>query len=249
MPSVVIDEVFASLQGEGVRAGQRHIFVRFVGCDLRCRYCDTPAAIGNDDGPGRLCRAQRTADSFAWEPVENPVGPEQLTALCSRLAVPGPGRPVVSLTGGEPLLQEEFLARWLPDVHGRFLIMFETNGIHHKAMASLAPLADIVSMDMKLPSATGQRERWSDHERFLAAAGDCELSVKAVVTRGTSIDDVLHAARLTAAADPSLPFILQPASGEAAPPTETMLAMQRAALEQLADVRILPQLHRLLSVP
>ena len=40
-----VSEVFVSFQGEGPHAGRRHLFVRFAGCPLRCRYCDTPESL------------------------------------------------------------------------------------------------------------------------------------------------------------------------------------------------------------
>jgi 7-carboxy-7-deazaguanine synthase len=41
-PTAKITEVFLSIQGEGVHAGDEHIFVRFHGCNMRCTFCDTP---------------------------------------------------------------------------------------------------------------------------------------------------------------------------------------------------------------
>ena len=40
-----VSEIFVSFQGEGVHAGRRQLFVRFGGCPLRCRYCDTPESL------------------------------------------------------------------------------------------------------------------------------------------------------------------------------------------------------------
>src|SRR5208282_2838076 len=48
MKDARINEIFASIQGEGLWIGQRHIFVRFQGCDIHCRYCDTPAANSSE---------------------------------------------------------------------------------------------------------------------------------------------------------------------------------------------------------
>ena len=43
MPAHLV-EVFSSFQGEGLYVGQRQLFIRFAGCNLRCRFCDTEAA-------------------------------------------------------------------------------------------------------------------------------------------------------------------------------------------------------------
>jgi len=251
MTAGMIEEVFASVQGEGPRAGQRHIFVRFIGCDLRCSYCDTPEAVKEfaEGGQQRPCRAQVSAASFDRELVPNPIVPAALTGLCSRLILPGPSRPVVSLTGGEPLLHDVFLKEWLPSVRARFTIYLETSGIHHENMHNLAGLVDVVSMDIKLPSSTGERPRWEEHWKFLSAAAGPVLFVKAVVTRTTSDDDVATAARLLAQHDRRLTFIIQPAGGTFAPDPQDVLRFQHLALALLEDVRVLPQVHKVLGIP
>jgi 7-carboxy-7-deazaguanine synthase len=251
MKSASIDEVFASVQGEGPWAGQRHIFVRFIGCDMHCAYCDTPAAIIDfAEGEARLpCRAQVSAGSFEREPVPNPIAPAVLTTLCSRLVLPGPSRPVISLTGGEPLLHHAFLREWLPTVRVRFKVYLETSGIHHEAMRDLAGLIDMVSMDIKLPSATGERPRWDEHRMFLSSAAGPLLFVKSVVTHATLDDDVMAAVQLLAQYDRRLTFILQPAAGAFAPDPKDLLRYQHLALAQLEDVRVLPQVHKVLGMP
>ncbi|MHB8844240.1 MAG: 7-carboxy-7-deazaguanine synthase QueE [Nitrospirota bacterium] len=250
MTTAVIDEVFASVQGEGTWAGQRHIFVRFIGCDLRCGYCDTPEAVKETvDSGARPCRAQISSRSFDREELPNPIEPRALSVLCERLIISGPSRPVVSLTGGEPLLHSAFLGEWLPSLNKRFFVYLETNGIHHDRMKELAGLMDRVSMDMKLPSATGERPRWDDHRKFLAAAAGSGLFVKIVVTRTTMDDDVLTAARLLAEHDRRLPFIIQPCGGSFAPAPADLVRVQHLALAVLEDVRVIPQLHKVLGMP
>jgi organic radical activating enzyme len=247
MQSGSIEEIFASIQGEGPWIGQRHIFIRFRGCDISCRYCDTPAARkGDREQP---CRVQRGPDSFATETIPCPVTPEQLSQFCSRLFIPGPGKPVLSLTGGEPLLHESFLSVWLPLMKKRSVIYLETNGINHQAMSDLRQMVDVVSMDVKLPSATGLRPFWNEHEKFLSAARGTALLVKAVVTAETCLDDVLTAARLVSVQGPEIPFILQPAGGRQAPHPDILIRFQNAALGIVRDVRVIPQAHKILNVP
>ena len=110
MTNAYIDELFSSIQGEGPWIGQRHIFVRFLGCDLRCSYCDTPAAaVALTAGEKtKRCRLQKRRDSFEFEEAVNPLTGARLTELCTRLSIPGPSRPTLCLTGGEPLLREDF---------------------------------------------------------------------------------------------------------------------------------------------
>lgn len=250
MQRVSIDEVFASVQGEGPYVGQRHLFVRLSGCDLNCRYCDTPGTGRPDQQVGeRPCRAQIAPGSFDREPLRNPIDGGTLSSLCTRLLLPGPGRPVLSLTGGEPLLQASFLRHWLPDARRTFRVYLETSGVHHSAMRDLHDLIDVVSMDLKLPSATGQAPRWDDHRKFLHCLSGIETFIKIVVTSDTTVDDLLQAVQLTAEEGPAMPFIIQPCSGALAPSAAALIAMQNRALAVLDDVRVIPQVHRILKVP
>jgi len=240
MVTAFIDEVFSSVQGEGPRIGERHIFVRFQGCNIRCSYCDTPAAIQTRSD---ICRAQRSLISWEQESVPNPLIADRLSALCTRLAVSGQSRPMLSLTGGEPLLYPDFLSAWLPRMRPAFRIYLETNGIQFEALRHVVELIDVVSMDIKLPSATGLRPFWEEHRKFLAASRGKECFIKAVVTSDTTRDDIV------ACFDPTVSFILQPATGHAAPAPAMLLAFQEIALAILGDVRVIPQMHKMLQVP
>jgi organic radical activating enzyme len=251
MKNAHVEEIFSSMQGEGLWVGQRHIFVRFMGCDIRCRYCDTPEAVQREDDEGTpgFCRVQRSTDSAGYERVPNPLSASQLTEFCTRLIVRGPSCPTLSLTGGEPLLQHQFLAEWLPHVRSDFRIYLETSGIHYRAMEDLRDLVDVVSMDFKLPSATGLGPFWDEHSKFLAALRGKSVFVKAVTTRDTLHDDILTSANIIAGIDGSIPLIIQPASGRFAPDPVTLVKLQNAALRILQDVRVIPQVHKVLRVP
>ena len=252
MKDASIHEIFASIQGEGPWIGQRHIFVRFQGCDIRCGYCDTPGASSFESAKADAapCTVQVKAGPFAeYEKIPNPVSAEYLTRLCSRLAIPGPSRSVLSLTGGEPLLQYSFLADWLPQVKEKFRIYLETSGIHDSAMNVVAGLVDVVSMDFKLPSATGLRPFWEEHRKFLSVSRGKELFIKTVVTRDTKKEDILTSAHIIAGFNPSIPLILQPAGAALAPPPNMLIEFQDEALKIIDDVRVIPQVHKMLNVP
>ena len=248
----ILNELFASIQGEGPWVGERHIFVRFQGCDLHCCFCDTPASgsrVPGYEGPEFFMAQVSPGYSSLREQVANPVFPSRLTELCSRLSVHGPSQQTLSLTGGEPLLQGDFLAEWLPQVANVFRIFLETGGVHAEALKKIITSIDVVSMDFKLPSSTKMRSFWDEHDRFLDAASAAKLVVKAVVTHATSMDDVIVAARLIAAHDASIPFILQPAAGAWAPEVKALVEYQDAALSIIKDVRVIPQMHKILKVP
>jgi len=115
-----VKECFLTLQGEGVQAGARAVFLRFAGCNLwsgreadrataQCRFCDTDFVGTNGPGGGKF----NDADALA-EQVE-------------RVWDGGPDRRLVVITGGEPMLQLD--ARLLDALHARgFRVAMESNG-------------------------------------------------------------------------------------------------------------------------
>ncbi len=249
--SAFLFEIFPSVQGEGPWIGERHIFVRFSGCDLRCCYCDTPDSVqvGPDDSSPKFCRIRTATGANEYEQVPNPVSVADLTNYCARFIIPGPSHPTISLTGGEPLLHASFLAAWLPTVRDTFRIYLETNGIHVAAMRELRDLVDVVSMDFKLPSAARLRPFWEEHKQFLSEVKGKSVYVKAVVTNDTTGADVITAAKIIAGSGQRVPLVLQPASGRYAPASALLLEFQDAALALVEDVRVIPQAHKILNVP
>ncbi len=231
--SARIIEIFSSLQGEGIYVGRSHLFVRFWNCNLNCHYCDTDYR-----GPYveyTLRRLSSEVERF--------------------LSTEGPFH-AVSLTGGEPLLWHQFLRVWLPWLKGREQTTYlETNGTLPEALAEVLPWVDIVAMDLKPPSATADRPVWSEHERFLRIAHQAgrDVFVKIVVTARTQDEEIHRALRLVASVDRAIPAVLQPVTPWGAvkeKPSELQLfRWKQMACEDLADVRILPQVHRLLGVP
>ncbi|HJQ83114.1 MAG TPA: 7-carboxy-7-deazaguanine synthase QueE [Candidatus Binatia bacterium] len=246
-PGGNVSEVFVSLQGEGSHAGRRHLFVRFGGCPLRCRYCDTPESLV----PVAECRI------LGPEGVErrpNPLGLEDLDAIVTRLAKLAPPLDALALTGGEPLAQADFLVAWLSRRPGGPPVLLETAGILPARLRRVLPWVAIVSFDVKCPSNTGERARWDEHEACLRAAvgGGREVYVKMPVDEGTAPEEVERGARLVATAAPGAPLFLTPLTEPASTrPTVSAAALDRfhaLASRVHPDVRVLPQLHKVLGI-
>ncbi len=150
-----ISEIFKSIQGETSYAGIPCVFVRFSGCNLRCAYCDTAYAYSEG---------------------------EEISAAGIMEKVRGLGAGLVTLTGGEPLLQKEeacgLAERLLAE---EYTVLFETNG--SLPLAGL-PGGAVKIMDIKCPSSgMSDKNLWdnvhslgrSDQVKFvLGSAGDYE---------------------------------------------------------------------------
>lgn len=245
-----VSEIFCSIQGEGIYVGERQVFVRTAGCSATCYWCDT---VGSKN-KSNIC----VVHGAGRRTLPNPLTLDQ--TLEAMRAVINENRPVhtISITGGEPLEQPRFVAGLAHTLkQDGFRIYLDTNGYHFEAMASLVSLVDVVAMDIKLPSATGE-DNWERHRRFLTGLAGVEAYVKIVVDSGTPLDELEQAVRVIAGVDKNIPLVLQPEGMIVLNPKKRPGAMpklierlekgQRFALEHLRDVRIVPQCHRILKV-
>jgi 7-carboxy-7-deazaguanine synthase len=130
---MLITEIFKSIQGEGTRAGLPCIFVRLTGCNLRCTWCDTAYAFHG----GRKMTV------------------EEVLARVDELAgLLGDGKggeaavPLVELTGGEPLLQEEIYPLAEKLLAAGYTVMIETSG---ERFIGRMPKEVIKIVDVKCP--------------------------------------------------------------------------------------------------
>ncbi len=252
--SADLTEIFVSVQGEGVVAGQVHLFLRFAGCDLRCSYCDTPGSLGLDQVDrgvrigGGLLRGQPRREP-------NPVTQERLLQLVDEAVEPLGHRPMVALTGGEPLLRTPYLVELLPALRARgHEILLETAGTRVENLERVVSWIDLVSMDLKLPSVSGEADLLGAHRAFLEVArnADRRIQVKVVIDPRLDLAELERGVRLVAEQDSTLPFILQPEFRSLRTTDEAHRDLIREAVSvaraRLTDVRVLPQLHKYLGM-
>lgn len=152
--SLVVNEIYLSLQGESTFAGLPCIFIRLTACDLRCSYCDTAYAF--TDG-------KKQAVSDVLERVKE-------------LAAPfgGSKAPLVELTGGEPLLQRNSLPLMKYLCDEGFTVLIETSGAHD--ISAVDPRVHRI-MDLKCPSSGESARNRMENIRHLMAADEVKFVI------------------------------------------------------------------------
>jgi 7-carboxy-7-deazaguanine synthase len=140
--TLVVNEIYLSLQGESTFAGLPCIFVRLTACDLRCSYCDTAYAFTEGKKkslPQILEKVRELAAPFS-----------NFKSQISNFKLP-----LVELTGGEPLLQKNCLPLMKSLCDDGFTVLIETSGAHD--VSKIHPRVRRI-MDLKCPS-SGEVER------------------------------------------------------------------------------------------
>jgi 7-carboxy-7-deazaguanine synthase len=115
--TLVVNEIYLSLQGESTFAGLPCIFIRLTACDLRCSYCDTAYAFTEGKKKSLeeiLAKVRELAAPFS-----------NFKSQISNLKLP-----LVELTGGEPLLQKNCLPLMKSLCDDGFTVLIETSGAH-----------------------------------------------------------------------------------------------------------------------
>jgi organic radical activating enzyme len=224
MAKARISEIFESVQGEGIYLGEQQIFVRFFGCNLSCSFCDT-----------------RWLPFMEYEPQE----------LLEEIRLYRGDYHSVSFTGGEPLLQKDFLKEALRlTMREGFRNYLETNGTLPGELAEVIDYVDIVAMDLKFPSAAGMGFLWGLHRKFLKiAAARAEVFLKAIICADTQAEDLLDAVLLIREFRCLPVLVLQPNSFQQG------AAMERKAQEFQEFCRghgvtscVIPQMHKLAGI-
>ena len=161
----------------------------------------------------------------------------------------------LSFTGGEPLLQADFIKNLLPKLRAvgdkPLEIHLETNGTLPEALKKVLKYVDFISMDIKLSSVTGQPTKWKKHLSFLRLAKEKPLQVKIVVGKNTGAGEILKAAKLIKRVDKNIVLILQPETGRNGKITigqRNLLKLYLQAVSILPRVLVLPQMHKLLGI-
>ena len=147
--TLVVNEIYLSLQGESTFAGLPCIFIRLTACNLRCSYCDTAYAF-----------AEGMKKSLAAVEAEVKRLATPFRELRSTAAQAKDRLPLIELTGGEPLLQKNSLPLMKNLCDDGFTVLLETSGAHDISLVD--PRVRRI-MDLKCPSSGEvERNRWEN---------------------------------------------------------------------------------------
>jgi 7-carboxy-7-deazaguanine synthase len=162
--TLVVNEIYLSLQGESTFAGLPCVFVRLTACNLRCSYCDTAYAF-TEGKKWQLADVRAEVNRLA-QPFKN----SSLITHYSPL-------PLVELTGGEPLLQPNALPLMKQLCDDGFTVLVETSGALN--ISGVDPRVRRI-MDLKCPSSGEvERNRW-DNLKHLKAIDEIKFVIGTV---------------------------------------------------------------------
>ncbi len=240
-------EVFPSIQGEGLQVGVMQLFIRFAGCNLACRHCDTV----------HLREAGATFPLQPWpghrpRPLPNPVGVDELVAALEE-AYPLDDFHSISMTGGEPLGQPAFLLRLVRRLQEkRRAVFIETNGTLPDPVPELVPYVSYWSVDLKLSKGWGLPGTiLGKHRRFLAALPPEKTYLKLVIDANDDPEDVCR--HLGDGRFRAFPLVIQPLATAQSTLMDwdsfSILEWMRLLRPFFREVRWIPQVHKLLRIP
>ena len=251
--TLVVNEIYLSLQGESTFAGLPCIFVRLTACDLRCSYCDTAYAFA--EGTKRSLEEIRAEVQRLAKPFDGVRSAESGARSGGGRAGAGTGRlPLVELTGGEPLLQKNSLPLMQGLCDEGFTVLLETSGAH-----DIAPVDPRVRriVDLKCPgSGEDARNRW-ENLRHLKSTDEIKFVISTREDYEWARDQITQ--HKLAAICPLLFSWAHPLAPEQRhkslkkmPPGQTPISRQELAERIIADalpVRFQVQLHQVIWAP
>lgn len=162
--TLVINEIYLSLQGESTFAGLPCVFIRLTACDLRCSYCDTAYAFTE----GKKMTLEKILSEVRG--LAKPFANDQFSTSNSHL-------PLVELTGGEPLLQKNSLPLMKSLCDDGFTVLIETSGAHD--ISKVDPRVRRI-MDLKCPSSGESARNLFANITHLKAADEVKFVIGSV---------------------------------------------------------------------
>ena len=233
-----IFEIFTSIEGEGILYGTKTLFVRFAGCPYSCFYCDTLDALPLDSGKEySITEACNLIDSNLQDNTFK-----------------------VNFTGGEPLIQHEAVSELAKHVKALGLPTYlESACFDSKKFLYVLPSIDFVKIEFKtIESEFIDEKHYPELLRntleCLQAAVEAKKTtyIKIVVSSKTepeSFKEILEQIFKIISKENISGFIIQPTTSLSEPTLEQLLEFYDLVYPYYDEVRVVPQLHKVISAP
>ncbi len=242
-----ISEIFASICGEGLNVGTMQLFIRLADCNDSCRYCQNRNSGGADE-------------SFALRPwpgpgttrINNPITPDK---LIHRLTdhFPLSSFHSVSFIGAEPACQADFVAETTRMLHRNDIkVTADTSAPQRPEIKELLELIDFWSITITRPGKTAAAiKNQKKLAAILESISPLKNFLRIIINSDDDPDDYLDLFAQLAVEDFTL--IIQPSS---IPParindwdTATIMEWVKIFQPHFAQIRWIPQVHKLLRIP
>lgn len=229
-----VSEIFTSIEGEGIFVGKKTLFIRFSGCHLKCRWCDTKYALPLDSGT-----------EYQIDEIED---------LIIRELQPFTYK--VNFTGGEPLLQTDAVIKLADFIkkQTKLKTYIESSCFDSELFSKVLPYMDICKIEFKTDdSKVVENEVYdsllSNEIKCLELAVESNKTtyIKIVVTNSTNLESFKNLVyNISKKIRPSdiVGFIIQPSHGVDQPTVNKLLDTYDIVQPMFPKVRIIPQLHK-----
>ncbi|MDR4511691.1 MAG: 7-carboxy-7-deazaguanine synthase QueE [Nitrososphaeraceae archaeon] len=234
---VQLSEIFTSIEGEGIFFGTKTMFIRMAGCHLKCYWCDTDYALSMNSGK-----------CYSINEVKKMIK-KKLTKNTYK----------INFTGGEPLIQYDIvkdLARFVKEEIG-LRTYLESSCYDFNRFGEVLPYFDICKIEFKMKDSNVVEKKYysnllkNEMECLKMAINSNKITfVKIVVSKYSNfdefkelIDNIFH----TVCAQSLAGFIIQPTTKIDEPTVDSLLKFYDLVYPKYNDVRIIPQLHKVIG--
>jgi organic radical activating enzyme len=229
-----VSEIFTSIEGEGIFVGKKTLFIRFSGCHLKCRWCDTKYALPLDSGTDYQINEIKDLIIKELQPFTYKV----------------------NFTGGEPLLQTEAVIELADFVKKQTNVKtyLESSCFDSELFSKVLPYIDICKIEFKTDDSKVVEDEEYDNLILneikcleLAVESNKATYIKIVVTNSTNLESFKNLVyNISKKIKPSdiLGLIIQPSFGIDQPTVNKLLDTYDIVQPMFPEVRIIPQLHK-----
>jgi len=231
-------EIFTSIEGEGILYGTKTLFVRFAGCPYSCFYCDTLDALPLDSG-----------EEYSLD--------EACTLIDKNLQK---NTYKVNFTGGEPLIQHEAVYELAKYVKSKGILTYLESACFDSGKFSyVLPSIDLIKIEFKTDDSEFVDSKHYPNlikntlECLQAAITSNKITyIKIVVSSKTelsSFKELLEQIFKITSKKNLSGFIIQPTTSISEPTLEQLLVFYDNVYPYYDEVRVVPQLHKIISAP